>query len=155
MRQFRNVLGAGRHVGGQDVVGVPVEVLARPVVPHGRAWVGVTRGDLNIPEVDTSIKHGRDEGVPQHVWMHPRQPDICGESEPTKPSGGRMPIHSHPAPIQQYRSLVAAADSSFHGSGDGGGSGVRTTLPAVDLQDSVAVLLAEVGDVRSTSFEDP
>jgi len=32
------------HVGGEDVVGVAVEVLAGAVVAHGGAWVGVTGG---------------------------------------------------------------------------------------------------------------
>jgi len=33
--------GSRRHVGGEDVVGVPVEVLPRPVVAHGGARIGV------------------------------------------------------------------------------------------------------------------
>ena len=36
---------AGRHVGGQDVVGVAVEVAAGPVVPHRGARVSVPSGD--------------------------------------------------------------------------------------------------------------
>jgi hypothetical protein len=33
--------GCRGHVGGEDVAGVSVEVLARSVVAHGAAWVGV------------------------------------------------------------------------------------------------------------------
>ena len=40
--------GAGGHVGGEDVVGVAVEVLAGPVIAHGRAGIGVAGGDLDI-----------------------------------------------------------------------------------------------------------
>jgi len=55
--------GAGGHVGGEDVVGVAVQVLAGPVVPHGGARVGVPGGDLHIAQVDASIEHGRDCAV--------------------------------------------------------------------------------------------
>ena len=40
--------GAGSHVGGEDVVGVAVEVLAGSVVSHGGAWIGVPGGDLDV-----------------------------------------------------------------------------------------------------------
>ena len=43
--------GAGCHVGGEDVVGVAVEVLAGPVVAHRGARVGVPSGDLDIAQV--------------------------------------------------------------------------------------------------------
>ena len=46
------VSGAGGHVGGEDVVGVAVEVLAGPVLAHGGARVGVAGGDLDIAQVD-------------------------------------------------------------------------------------------------------
>ena len=39
--------GAGGHVGGEDVVGVAVEVLAGPVIAHRGAGVGVPGGDLD------------------------------------------------------------------------------------------------------------
>jgi hypothetical protein len=31
------------------------------------ARVGVAGGDLDVPEVDAGVEHGRDEGVTQHV----------------------------------------------------------------------------------------
>ena len=40
---------------------MPVEVLAGPVVAGGRAGIGVPGGDLDIPQVNAGIKHGRDE----------------------------------------------------------------------------------------------
>lgn len=58
---------SGGHVGGQDVVGVAVEVLASPVVPHRGAWIGMAGGDLDVPRVYSGIQHGRHEGVPEHV----------------------------------------------------------------------------------------
>lgn len=40
----------GGHIGGEDVVGMPVEVFASTFVAHGRAWIGVTGGDLHIAQ---------------------------------------------------------------------------------------------------------
>src|SRR5690349_17675416 len=67
------------HVGSEDVVGVAVEILAGAVVPHGRAWVGVARGDLDVAEVDACIKHRGDEGMAQHVRVHAwqRHSGVC------------------------------------------------------------------------------
>jgi hypothetical protein len=36
--------GAGGHVGGEDVVGVAVQVLAGPVIAHGGAGIGAGTG---------------------------------------------------------------------------------------------------------------
>jgi hypothetical protein len=56
-------LGAGGHVGGEDVVRVPVEVLACPVIPHRGAGVGVAGANLDIPQIHPSVEHGGDESV--------------------------------------------------------------------------------------------
>src|SRR5690606_17833626 len=64
-------LGAGCHVGGEDVVGVTVEVLPGSVVAHGGAGIGVARGDLDVPEVYAGVEHRGDE----RVRVHPRQVD--------------------------------------------------------------------------------
>jgi len=47
-REASSGSGAGGHVGGQDVVGVAVQVLAGPVLPHGGAG-SRDGGDLDIP----------------------------------------------------------------------------------------------------------
>jgi len=52
--------GAGGHVAGEDVVGVPVEVLAGPVIAHGRARIGVPGGDLDITQANPGIQTGRE-----------------------------------------------------------------------------------------------
>jgi hypothetical protein len=46
--------------------------------------------DLYVPQVDAGVEHGRDEGVPQHVRVHPREPDASLGSQVTQPSGGGM-----------------------------------------------------------------
>src|SRR5690349_18994148 len=61
--------GAGGHVGGQDVVGVAVEVLAGPVITHRGARVGVAGGDLDVAQVHADVEHGGDEGVAEQVRM--------------------------------------------------------------------------------------
>jgi hypothetical protein len=42
----------------------------------------VARGDLDVAEVDAGVEHGGDEGVPEHVWVHPSDGDagLLGES---------------------------------------------------------------------------
>jgi Arc/MetJ family transcription regulator len=66
-REMRAGSGAGRHVGGQDVVRVAVEVLAGLVVSHRGARIGVPGGDLHIAQVSASVEHGRDKRVARHV----------------------------------------------------------------------------------------
>jgi hypothetical protein len=56
-------LGAGCYVGGEDVVGVPVEVLAGSDAAHGGARVGVPGRDLDVAEIDTGVKHRGHVGV--------------------------------------------------------------------------------------------
>ena len=58
--------GAGGHVGGEDIVRVPVEVLAGAVIPRGGAGIGVPGGDLE-EQVDPGIQHGCGESMAEHV----------------------------------------------------------------------------------------
>ena len=55
------VSGAGGHVGSEDVVGVPVEGLAGPVVAHGGAGIGVPGCDLDITQVHPGVETGREQ----------------------------------------------------------------------------------------------
>jgi len=52
--------GAGGHEGGQDIVRVPVEVVAGSVISHCGAGVGVPGGDLDIAQVSASVETGCD-----------------------------------------------------------------------------------------------
>jgi hypothetical protein len=89
--------GAGGHVGGEDVVRVAVQVLTGPVVPHSGARVGVTGGDLDVPEVDAGIEHGRHkrcggayEGAPWSPGSErPRRGGAGGGWPRAGPSGRR------------------------------------------------------------------
>jgi len=48
--------GSRRHVGGEDVVRVTVEILASPVVTHRGTRIGMPRGNLDIPQVHARIQ---------------------------------------------------------------------------------------------------
>jgi hypothetical protein len=96
--------GAGGHVGGENVVGMPVEVLPCAVVAHGRAGVGVAGGDLHVAKVHAGVEHGGDEGVPEHVRVHPREVHASGFGESSEASGGGVPVHSRAPLVPQERS---------------------------------------------------
>jgi len=53
------ISGPGRHIGGKNVVGVTVEVLAGPVVAHRGPGISVPGSDLDIAQVHPGIQHGR------------------------------------------------------------------------------------------------
>src|SRR4051812_27514890 len=120
--------GAGGHVGGEDVVGVSVEVLAGAVVAHGGAWVDVPGGDLYVAQVDADVEHGGDEGVPEHVWVHPRQLDAGLFGDPAEPAGGAVPVHPGGPAGQEDGSGGPFVDGPLDGAADGRGSGTSTTL---------------------------
>lgn len=80
-------LTSGAGNGRDDVCGVPVEVLASPVVDRGCARVGVARGELNIAQRHAGIERGHDERTLEHVWVHVSEagsftdrlhPPMCG-----------------------------------------------------------------------------
>src|SRR5690242_14562815 len=87
VRETRAGSGAGGHVGGEDVVRIAVQVLARSVVAHGGSRVGVPGSDLDVAEVDAGIEHGRDEGMPEHMRMGPGDLDAGGLSEVVQAAG--------------------------------------------------------------------
>ena len=64
--------GTSSDERGDDVVGVAVEVAPGAVVAGGGAGVSVAGGDLDVAEADAGVEHGRDEGMAQHVRVHPR-----------------------------------------------------------------------------------
>src|SRR6266568_173804 len=71
----------GGHVSGQDVVGVAVEVVAGPVIPHRGTRVGVSGSDLHVAQVGAGVEHGRDVGMAEHVRVCPGGLDAGGFGE--------------------------------------------------------------------------
>ena len=66
---------------------------------NGAGWIAVlgkdgreayTRaGDLHVAQGNAGVEHGGDEGVSEHVRVHPRQPDArrCGEAPAPRIAG--------------------------------------------------------------------
>jgi hypothetical protein len=106
--------GAGGDVCGEDVVRVAVQVLAGPVIPHSRARVGVPGGDLDVPEVNASIEHGRDEGMTEHMRVRSGDLDAGTCGEPSQAAGGGVPVHPGAAAAEQNRAARSVSDLSAH-----------------------------------------
>ena len=107
-----------------------VEVLAGPVVTHGRLRVGVPGSDLHVAQADPGVQHGRKEGVTQHVRMHSGHPHPGDRGEPAQSSGGGVPIHPDVAVEQDrpghtitYRSV----ERPSHGRRQGDEHNLRST----------------------------
>ena len=79
----------------------------------------------------------------------------CGE--PAQAAGGRVPVHPGAAAVEQYRPVSAVGYRPVDGPADGWRQRDQDDLGALaaHAQHPVAVLLAEVGDVRAGGFEDP
>jgi hypothetical protein len=75
---------------------VTVEVLAGPVIPHRGARVSVAGSDLDVAQVNSSVEHGRDEGMTQHVRVQSGDPQPGVFRELAEPPGSDVAVH--PAP---------------------------------------------------------
>lgn len=153
----QDVLSSGGHVGGEDVVGVSVEVLSGSVVAHGRAgsacraaictWRRSTpASSMVVTKVCRSMCGCILGRLTFAAMASPRSRRVAARRSIRAPRRfNRIGHCSRPATARSTARATA------------GGSEVSTTLPtlAADLQDSVAVLLTEVGDVRDASLEDP
>jgi hypothetical protein len=126
-------------------------------VPHGGAGVGVPCGDLDVAQVDAGVEHRGDEGVPEHVWVHPWQVRAGALRKAAQPAGGRVAVHPGAAAVQQDRTGSAVVDCAVDGAGYGRWEGNEDGLGALadHTQDTVAVFFAEVGDVAAGGLEDP
>ena len=91
-----------------------VQVLAGPVIPHSRARVGVPGGDLDVPEVNASIEHGRDEGMTEHMRVRSGDLDAGTCGEPSQAAGGGVPVHPGAAAAEQNRAARSVSDLSAH-----------------------------------------
>jgi hypothetical protein len=128
---------SGGHVRGEDVVGVPVEVPAGPVVSASWFRVGVPGGDLHVAEADSRIEHGRDDvtyaDASGRSGSPPRRPAAsAGGSPRAGPSAhrgccaGSARGHDHRRLGRSHGPLLAVAGSErschpCHGSSARGG----------------------------------
>ena len=114
-------------------------------------------GDLDVAEADAGIQHGGDEGMSEHVGVHPGHPDPGGLGQVLEPTGRGVPVHPGTQGVAEDRPVVVAVDSLIDGAGHRWGQGHEDDLAALpaNLEHPVPVLFAEIPDVGATGFEDP
>jgi hypothetical protein len=85
--------------------------------------------------------------------MRPGDPDTSGLGKLMQAAGGRVPVHPGAAAVEQDRPAraVAGRPADRWRQRDQDDLGALAAYP----QDPVAVLLAEIGDVRAGGVEDP
>jgi hypothetical protein len=93
----------------------------------------------------------------QHVRVRPGDLYASSSGEPPQAPRGRVAVHPGAAAVEQDRAAGAGADCPVDGSPDGGRQRDQDDLGAfpAHAQHPVAVLFAEVGDVRAGGLEDP
>jgi hypothetical protein len=101
--------------------------------------------DLDVAQVHAGIEHGGDERVAQHV-----------RGQPAQPAGGGVPVHPGPTPGAQDWPHRTGVDGEVDRASDRGRQGDEDDLAALadHAQDTVAVLLPQIGDIGTTRFED-
>jgi hypothetical protein len=94
--------------------------------------------------------------VAEHVRMCPGL-DAGGSGESPQAAGGRVPVHPGAATVQQDRPARAVSDRPVDGPADRWRERDQDDLGALaaHAQHPVAVLFAEIGDVRAGGLEDP
>jgi hypothetical protein len=95
--------------------------------------------------------------VAQHVRVCPGCPDASSSGEPPQAPGGRVAVHPGAAAVEQDRAADAGTNRPVDGSPYGRRQRDQDKLSpfAAHAQYSVAVLFAEVDDVRAGGLEDP
>ncbi len=133
-----------------------VQVLAGPVVANRGARVGVTRGDLDVSEVDVGIEHGRD-GMTEHMRVRPGDRMSAALASWCRPPVAacrsirppRLLSRTGPRVRDPIARSMAPADCRRQRDQDDLGA------LAAHAQHPVAALFAEICDVRSGGLEDP
>jgi len=93
----------------------------------------------------------------EHVRVRPGDLDAGGFGESPQAPGGRVPVHPGAAAVEQDRTARAVSDRPVDGPPDRGRQRHQDDLGALaaHAQHPVAVLFAEIGDVRAGGLEDP
>ena len=120
-------------------------------------WRGVAGGYLHVAQVDAGVEHRGHERVPQHVRMHPGGVHPGDPGEAVQAAGGAVPVHLGAGPGAQDRPALPVTDGALDGTRHRRWQRGQQHLPALapDPEDPVAVLLAEVLNVRPGRLEDP
>ena len=117
----------------------------------------MTGRDLDVPEVDPCVEHGRDKSVAEHMRVCPGYLDVGSPGELVQAPGGCVPVHPGIAAIEQDRSARAGSGCPVDGPTDGGRQRDQDNLGALTAyaQHPVTMLFAEIADVRSSGLEYP
>lgn len=94
--------------GYDDVGGVPVEVLAAPVVHGGCPRVSVPSGHLHFSERDACVKGGHDERRSKHVRVY--QTKVSPLADRSDPAVGGAPVEALTVVAQQDGTFFLLAD---------------------------------------------
>jgi hypothetical protein len=94
--------------------------------------------------------------VAEHVGMRPDDLDTGGLGMPIQAEGGGVPVYTGAAAVEQDRPARAVPDRPVDGPLDRSRQRDQDDLGALaaHAQDPMAVLLAEIADVRAGGLED-
>jgi hypothetical protein len=95
--------------------------------------------------------------VAEHVRVRPGRTDACGFAEPVQAAGSCVPVRPGAAAVERGRPAGPVAGCPVGGPAGGWRQWDRDHLGvfAACALDPVAVLVAEIGDVRAGGFEGP
>ena len=141
----------------EPVGGVAVEAVAVAVITPGRSRVGMPCGVLDIAQRRAFVEGERDECVAQLVRVEVGEADLLAEARDEL--AGVLARQPRAGTGDQQGAIRAACGGAVDGVADGrverDRGGFRCLAFALDVQDPVAALLAEVLDVRADGFGDP
>jgi len=107
---------------------VAVEDLAGPVITHRRSRIRMAGSDLDVPEPDASIEHGRGERMPEHVPVRPGDWHPGGFCEPLQAPRCGVRVHAAATAAEQYRPTGTAAVALSIARPTAGGIGTKTAF---------------------------
>jgi hypothetical protein len=102
-------------------------------------------GDLHVAKVDAGIEHRGDEGVTEHVWVHPGGRDARHLRQGVETTRGAVPVHPVARPTTEHRTAGPTVGGPVDRTTDGWRQGHERDLVtfAVHAQDTVPVDLFE------------
>ncbi len=134
-----------------------VEVLAGSVVPHGgagSAWRAAIWTSRRSTQASSMVVT---KVCRSNVRVHRGDLRAAEVGQAPQPAGGAVTIHPGPSATEEDGAARAVAYGPFDGPSHRRRQRYQDDLVAlaVDAEDPVAVLLAEVGDVCAGSLKDP
>ena len=141
--------------GNHDVGGVTVEPLATVVVDGRGPGIGMTSGELDVPERHPGVEGGHDEGCPEHVRVD--VPQLSPPSDGPNPPMGGAPVPALPRGAAEDRSLRPLTYGQVDHPGGSGDEGDHCGLGALahDPEGPGTTIEAQVLDVGTAGLADP